>query len=64
MGCYPTRQGHEELASFFLLDFDDPQRPRPLDFAEPYFNFGHPCPDYGGDFSTVVPENPEGGHPE
>ena len=41
------------------MDFYDPQRPRPLDFAEPYFNFRHPYLDYGGDFSAVVPENPE-----
>jgi len=53
------RPGGRCVFSFFLLDNYRPGQPRPLGFSRPIFNFDHSYGDYGSDFATVVPENPE-----
>jgi SAM-dependent methyltransferase len=47
------------MFSFFVLDNYRPGRRRPLGFARPDFDFDHPYDDFGDDFRTVVPSNPE-----
>jgi SAM-dependent methyltransferase len=47
------------LFSFFLLDNYRPGQPRPSGFARPIFNFDNHYANYGEEFATVVPENPE-----
>ena len=57
--AHALKPGGRCVFSFFLLDNYRPGQPRPLGFARPIFNFDHPYGDYGDDFATVVPENPE-----
>lgn len=45
--------------SFFLLDNYRAGHPRPLGFAQPDFDFPPGSAEYGGDFSTVFPDDPE-----
>lgn len=45
--------------SFFLLDHYDPARPRRHGFDNPRFEFRHGYRDYGEEFATVEPADPE-----
>jgi SAM-dependent methyltransferase len=53
------KPGGRCIFSFFLLDNYRPGQPRPLGFGRDSFNFDHQYGDYGDEFATVVPENPE-----
>jgi hypothetical protein len=53
------KAGGRCVFSLFLLDNYRPGQPRPLGFSRPSFNFDQSYGDYGADFATVVPENPE-----
>jgi SAM-dependent methyltransferase len=53
------KQGGRCVFSFFLLDNYRQGHPRPLVFGRDIFNFDHQYGDYGDEFATVVPENPE-----
>jgi len=53
------KPGGRCVFSFFLLDNYRPGHPRPLAFGRDSFNFDHQYGDYGDEFATVVPENPE-----
>lgn len=53
------KPGGRCVFSFFLLDYYQAGRPRPLGFDRPIFNFDHAYKSYGDEFATVVPENPE-----
>ncbi|TNC74073.1 class I SAM-dependent methyltransferase [Rubellimicrobium roseum] len=53
------RPGGRCVFSFFLLDHYVPGRTRPLGFARPHFDFDHRLAEYGDDFATVVPSDPE-----
>jgi len=53
------KPGGRCVFSFFLLDYYRQGRPRPSVFGRPSFDFDHQYGNYGTDFATVVPENPE-----
>lgn len=53
------RPGGRCVFSFFLLDFYDPERPRPLGFAHERFRFAHTQPEWGPDVAIAEPANPE-----
>jgi SAM-dependent methyltransferase len=47
------------IFSFFILDYYEKGRPRPLGFSSPYFNFDYHHDKYKNDFAINDPDDPE-----